>query len=887
VLKRLRDSPTLRRILPLILLTVGADVGLALPATRYGAAFALLWLLPGLAWAGLLVGPRRRAAGRRSLVLEIAVGLGLGMGTIILLTLLLHYLPGPLSLPVLLMAVNLFNLVMAVLARRSTLADGRVFPRRPARVDLSLIVLVAGLLRLVHLGYSELQGDEGIVMMRAARAILGDDAQLFYHQKGPVEVLLPVATWTLSGSIGEWQARLPFAFAGLVGIVALYLLGRHWFNRRSALIAALLLAINGYFVGFGRIVQYQSVVLAMTTLGLLALWRWSEGGRWRWLIAGGALLAFGLLAHYDAALALPAGVYIVGRRLWDSRARWRALAAEVIGAVALAAGILALFYVPFALHPNFAKTMSYLGGARIGTAGPLYNNLLSSLPLATFYNSTYYLISLAGLIVVASFLPFLYEGKRSGSFPYEGKRSGSFRRLGLLIPAACYLLLLLMQCAVLAPTVQCSEPFTTKVVPSLSLGVGPVAAILLIALLLSRYSSTSSRAAWLWFGAPFLFYYFLVWDPRTHVLNAFPGAVLLAAHALDRLVSSVQPPASSLSRGDHPPPRLRGGQRGGHHGALLLWIGLLAIFVFLAYYPYLMFVQHDPEIKRTWPAHQPALYWKPDDETPLFGYFGFPYRAGWKVVGALIEEGVLSGVYASNEEQEVTGWYTRGAERTYCPDPEWYLIAENVQDEVPLRQADVEATHHLWGEVQVSGKVRLRIYHQDRWDPPTSPAIFAGEDFEAYGSHFDARTTPANVVPSPPTEYVPAGYTLGEAVKLLGYRLDTADVRPGGSIDLILYWEGLQPLEASYQVFNHLYDGTMWGQQDGTPGCALRPTTLWEPGHVVRDEYTIPIDPATPPDDVPLLVGMYRLDTEERLPVCDPNGTPIGDAIPLVVVTVR
>ena len=898
VLKRLRGDPALRRMLPLILLTVGADVGLALPATRYGAAFVLLWLLPGLAWAGLLVDPRGRAAARRSPVLEIAVSLGLGMGTVILVTLLLHYLPGPLSLPALLVAVNLFNLVMAVLAHRSTLADGRVFPRRPARVDWSLIVLVAGLLRLVHLGYSEFQGDEGIVMIRAARAIVGDDAQLFYHQKGPVEVLLPMATWTLSGSIDEWQARLPFAFAGLVGVVALYLLGRHWFNRRSALIAALLLAINGYFVGFGRIVQYQSIVLAMTTLGLLALWRWSEGERRRWLIAGGALLACGLLAHYDAALALPAGAYIVGRRLWDSRARWRALAVEVAGAGALAAGILALFYVPFALHPNFAKTMSYLGGARIGTAGPLYNNLLSSLPLATFYNSTYYLIGLAGLIVVASFLPFLYEGKRSGSFVHSlfvvRTSVRSFRRLGLLIPAACYLLLLLMQCPQL---------LATKVLPSLSLGVGPVAAILLIALLLSPRSSPSSRAAWLWFGAPFLFYYFLVWDPRTHVLNVFPGAVLLAAHALDRLVFSAQPPASSLSkepalptpsgaegspsRGDHPPPRLRGGQRGGHRRALLLWTGFLAVFVFLAYYPYLMFVQHDPEIKRTWPAHRPALYWMPDDETPLFGYFGFPYRAGWKVVGALIEEGVLSGVYASNEEQEVTGWYTRGAERTYCPDPEWYLIAENVQDEVPLRQVDVGATHHLWGEVRVSGKVKLRIYHRDGWPPPASPAIFNGQDFEAYGSRFDARTTPANVVPSPPTEYAPAGYTLGEAVKLLGYRLGAADARPGGSIDLILYWEGLRPLEASYQVFNHLYDGTMWGQQDGTPGCALRPTTLWEPGRVVRDEYTIPIDPATPPGDVPLWVGMYRLDTGERLPVRDPNGVPIGDAIPLAVVTVR
>jgi hypothetical protein len=42
-----------------------------------------------------------------------------------------------------------------------------------------------------------------------------------------------------------------------------------------------------------------------------------------------------------------------------------------------------------------------------------------------------------------------------------------------------------------------------------------------------------------------------------------------------------------------------------------------------------------------------------------------------------------------------------------------------------------------------------------------------------------------------------------------------------------------------------------------------------------------------PPGDIPLLVGMYSLDTGERLPVCDPDGAPIGDTIPLAVVTVR
>jgi len=865
-----RHSP----LLGLILLTILADVGLAVPATRYGSTFSLLWLLPGLAWAGLLADRHRRPTAE-----EIAVGLGLGMGTVAVLTLLLYYIPGPLTLPALLVAVNLLTFTLIFLTLRHSPPEFRPVISHPSSahssldighwslvighwsLDIghwSLVILAPAFFRLVHLGYSEFQGDEGLLMMRAARAILGDDAQLFYHQKGPAEVLLPMATWTLSGTINEWQARLPFAFAGLVGIVALYLLGRRWFNGRSALVAALLLAINGYFVGFGRIVQYQSLVLATTTLALLALWRWSEGGGRRWLLAGAALLAFGLLAHYDAGMALPAVAYVVGRQLWaegpSPRLRWRAWLGDVLGAGALAVGTLALFYVPFALHPNFSKTLGYLGGARIGTGGPLYNNLLSSLPLATFYNSTYYLVGLACLIIVASFLPF--------------------RRWGILILAGCSLLLILQSTI---GRLGAHEGISNLQSPT---WVGPVLAGLLIAILLSRRSSGASRAAWLWFGAPFLFYYFLVWDPRTHVLNAFPGAVLLAACALDNILTVILNPAPSSPR--------RRSLDIGHwsldigHWTLVTTAPLLAVFLFLAYHPYLMFVQHEPEIKRTWPAHQPALYWRPVDETPRFGYFGFPYRAGWKVIGVLAEEGILSGLFASNEEQEVTAWYAPGAERTYCPDPDWYLIARNVQDEVSIQQAEIEATVPLWGEIQVAGESKLRIYH--RGPAEASPKIL---NVEEYVSRFDSRTTPASAIPPLPSDYTPAGYTLGEFVRLLGYRLDTADARPGGSIHLVLYWEALRPIGTNYQVFNHLYDGTMWGQRDGTPGCALRPTVLWEPGQVVRDEYIIPIDPSTPAGEIPLLVGMYRLDNGERLPVQDANGVPIGDAIPLAVVTVQ
>ena len=104
---------------------------------------------------------------------------------------------------------------------------------------------------------------------------------------------------------------------------------------------------------------------------------------------------------------------------------------------------------------------------------------------------------------------------------------------------------------------------------------------------------------------------------------------------------------------------------------------------------------------------------------------------------------------------------------------------------------------------------------------------------------------------------------------------------------MVLYWSALTPIERNYQVFTHLYDGELWGQHDGTPGCAMEPTTLWEPGRVVRDEHVIPIALSTPTGDIPLLVGMYSLDTERRLPVEGPDGEPLGGAIHLATVRIQ
>jgi hypothetical protein len=55
------------------------------------------------------------------------------------------------------------------------------------------------------------------------------------------------------------------------------------------------------------------------------------------------------------------------------------------------------------------------------------------------------------------------------------------------------------------------------------------------------------------------------------------------------------------------------------------------------------------------------------------------------------------------------------------------------------------------------------------------------------------------------------------------------------------------------------------GQRDAEPGGGANLTTLWQPGETVVDNYGVPIHPATPPGTYRVEVGMYDLQTGQRL----------------------
>jgi hypothetical protein len=112
------------------------------------------------------------------------------------------------------------------------------------------------------------------------------------------------------------------------------------------------------------------------------------------------------------------------------------------------------------------------------------------------------------------------------------------------------------------------------------------------------------------------------------------------------------------------------------------------------------------------------------------------------------------------------------------------------------------------------------------------------------------------------------------AIALTGYDRAPHSPRPGGTLQVNLYWEALQPLEANYHTFVHLLDagGQAVAQSDQRPGGAYYPTSLWRPGETLRDEHLLSIPGDVPTGVYGLLAGAYALGARGQL---EPLGEPV------------
>lgn len=143
----------------------------------------------------------------------------------------------------------------------------------------------------------------------------------------------------------------------------------------------------------------------------------------------------------------------------------------------------------------------------------------------------------------------------------------------------------------------------------------------------------------------------------------------------------------------------------------------------------------------------------------------------------------------------------------------------------------------------------------------------------------------------PPAVTIPyrVDANLQDRITLLGYRLSQPEIRRSESLTVTLYWEAQTPLEDDYTVFVHLAaaDGPPYAQDDSHPRGGSYPTSFWDAGEVVTDQHVLQIPENLPPGDHQLVVGMYLLETGDRLIWLAEDGTPRSDYVPLKSLAVR
>lgn len=131
------------------------------------------------------------------------------------------------------------------------------------------------------------------------------------------------------------------------------------------------------------------------------------------------------------------------------------------------------------------------------------------------------------------------------------------------------------------------------------------------------------------------------------------------------------------------------------------------------------------------------------------------------------------------------------------------------------------------------------------------------------------------IVDRPPSDMQPVGAVFGERARLLGYTLEPARPPPGGRVYVTFYWSAIRPMAEDYEVFIH---GDAVGEKqsrihgDHYPAGGRYPTDVWQPGEIVKDEFSVFIPPGYGAKHLGLFTGLYK--GSYRVPLTDAGVRP-------------
>ncbi len=130
---------------------------------------------------------------------------------------------------------------------------------------------------------------------------------------------------------------------------------------------------------------------------------------------------------------------------------------------------------------------------------------------------------------------------------------------------------------------------------------------------------------------------------------------------------------------------------------------------------------------------------------------------------------------------------------------------------------------------------------------------------------------------------------LGEVIRLEHFAIWQTRAAPGDVVQVRLRWRATRPIDRRYKVFIQLLGpgDRLIAQRDTEPVGGTRPTTTWQSGETIEDNYGLLIPLATPPGEYRLIAGMYEPETGKRLPVWQAGNEGDFVELPVRVQVVR
>lgn len=168
---------------------------------------------------------------------------------------------------------------------------------------LSLIVILAAILRLAYLGTKSIWSDEAFSIYIAKLPWSS-----FWHLITTAEANMAIyyvllRPWLHFGDAARW-VRFLSALLGVAVVPLVYWIGREFLSRRAGLIAALLLAINPFDIRYSQEARSYSLVVLLVVISFLSFFRCLRRQDGRWSAAYILSSTFALYAHFFAALAV-------------------------------------------------------------------------------------------------------------------------------------------------------------------------------------------------------------------------------------------------------------------------------------------------------------------------------------------------------------------------------------------------------------------------------------------------------------------------------------------------------------------------------------------------------------------------------------------------------